>query len=51
MKLQIHGSNLEVTDSIRAYAEQKIGGAVEHFFPDRTGIKCIKAKTKSQHPN
>ncbi|MEM0979785.1 MAG: ribosome-associated translation inhibitor RaiA, partial [Cyanobacteria bacterium P01_H01_bin.58] len=31
MKLVIHGKNIEITDAIRSYVDQKISKAVSHF--------------------
>ncbi|MGG1575459.1 ribosome hibernation-promoting factor, HPF/YfiA family [Fictibacillus sp. NRS-1165] len=39
MKLLIHSKNLQLTEALNHYIEQKIGDAVEHFLPDQSDIK------------
>ncbi|WP_226665249.1 ribosome hibernation-promoting factor, HPF/YfiA family [Metabacillus litoralis] len=35
MNLIIHSKNLQITDAIKNYVNQKIGSAVEHYFPEK----------------
>ncbi|MBM7602958.1 putative sigma-54 modulation protein [Metabacillus crassostreae] len=36
MNLIIHSKNLQITDALKVYVNQKIGLAVEHYFPETT---------------